>query len=82
MFAIEREDRDAEIGIAIILGLDHVVLFVAAHAMLRAECAGDVDIVQRRQGVERMIKCSCDGRRMANKADASPAETGAQAGIL
>ena len=38
--AVEAEDRDPVGRILVVVGLDHVVLLVAAHAVLRAEGGG------------------------------------------
>ena len=53
-FAVQAEDRNAVHRIVEVRRLDHVVLLVAAQAMLRTEGGGDLDVAARGQRVERM----------------------------
>ena len=50
-FAVQAEQRDPELGIDLIRGLDHIVLLVALDPVLRAERGGDVH-AGRNQGIE------------------------------
>ena len=52
--AVKAEHRHAVDRIGEIGCLHHVVLLVAAHAVLRAEGGGELDVRQGGQGVERM----------------------------
>ena len=53
-FAIEAEDRDAVHRIVEVRRLDHVVLLVAAQAMLRTEGGADLHVAACRQRIERV----------------------------
>ena len=56
--------------IGIIVGFDHVVLFVAAHAVLRAKSGGDVESAQGHQRIQRVAPDMVDGSRMSEQRDA------------
>ena len=49
--------------------LHHVVLLVAAHAVLRAERGADPDVAERHQRVERMRQVARDRSRMGEQRD-------------
>jgi hypothetical protein len=77
--AIEAEDRDAVDRVTIVLGLDHVVLLIAAHAMLGAEGGGDGQSGRRHQGIQTGLARGRHGRRMPQQGQ-TPATQGLQAG--
>src|SRR6185295_15669022 len=66
-------DRIIEIG-----RLDHVVLFVAAQPMLRAESGSQLKIAQRRQSVERMNQITRHRRWMRQQRYALAGKRSAQ----
>ena len=43
-------------GVVVVGGLDHVVLLVAAQTVLRAERRGQLQVVECRQGVDRVFE--------------------------
>ena len=61
--------------------LDHVVLLVAAQAVLRAEGGGELDVGQGRQRVERVRQVARHRRRMGEQGDAAAVERRAQGGV-
>ena len=50
--AIERENRNAVKRVGIIWALNHIVLFITAHAMLWTESSGDLEVVQSGERIE------------------------------
>ena len=51
-FPVEAEHRDIVNRVQKIFGFDHIVLLVAAQAMLRSKRGGQVDIIKCRQGIQ------------------------------
>ena len=68
-FAVEAEHRDAVDRVGEVLGLDHIVLLVAAQAMLRTERGGQLDD-RRRQGVEAVGEVAGHRRGMGKQGHA------------
>ncbi len=60
---------------------DHVVLLVAAQAVLRAECRGQVEVVECRERVECVLEARSDGRGVREQRDAPAGELPAQLGL-
>ncbi len=58
--------------------LDHVVLLVAAQAVLGAERRGERQIAARGQGIERMREVAGHGGRVSEQRDAPAAQRRAQ----
>ena len=67
--AIEAEHRDVVDRILEVRRLDHVVLLVAAQAVLRPEGRRDLDIGAARQGVQRMLQAFRDRGWMRQQGD-------------
>ena len=61
--------------------LDHVVLLVAAQAMLRTERGGELDVAAGGQRIERMRQVGRDRSRMREQGDAPAAQRRAQIGF-
>ncbi len=61
--------------------LDHVVLLVAAQAMLRTEGGGDLDVAAGGERIERMRQIGRDGSRMREQRHAPALERRAQGGL-
>jgi hypothetical protein len=59
-FSIQAEYRDAMHRIVEVRRFDHVVLLVAAQAMLRTESGGDIDVAASGQCIERVRQVLCD----------------------
>ncbi len=79
--AIEAEDRNAEDRIIEVRRLLHVVLLVAAQAVLRPERRRQLQAGRRRQRVERMGEIARDGGRMCQKAEALSGQRAAKFGL-
>ena len=58
--------------------LDHVVLLVAAQAVLRPEGRGQLQVAARGEGVERMREACGHRRRMGEQRDAATRQRPAQ----
>ncbi len=58
------------VGIVEVRRLDHVVLLVAAQAVLRAEGGGQLHVARRGQRIERMREICRDRRGMRQQRDA------------
>jgi hypothetical protein len=71
---VETEHGNAMNRVAEIRRLDHVVLFVAAQAVLRTECGGDVQPADRAQRIERMLEVGGHGSRVREQRHAAPLE--------
>jgi hypothetical protein len=56
--AVQAEDGNAVHRIVEVRRLDHVVLLVAAQAVLRAEGRGEPQVAERRERVERVLEAS------------------------
>ena len=80
-FAVQAEYRDAEHRIDEVGRLDHVVLLVAAQAVLRAEGRREPQVPERGQRIERMREVGRDRSRMRQQRDAASAQVLAQPGI-
>ncbi len=72
--SIQTEDRDAMHRIVEVGRLDHVVLLVAAQAMLRTEGGGDVQAAARGQPVEGMPQVPGDRGGVREQGDAPALE--------
>ena len=70
-FPVEAEYRNAVHGVGVVVRLDHVVLLVAAQAVLRAEGGRELDVGDPRQRVERMHEARGDRGRMGEQGDAA-----------
>jgi len=79
--AIEAEHRDAVHRIGEIRAFNHIVLLVAAQPVLRPEGGGQLDVVERGQGIERMHQISGHRGRMREQRDATALERRAQLGL-
>jgi hypothetical protein len=79
--AVEAEHRDAVQRVVEVGRLDHVVLLVAAQAVLRAEGGGELHVAAGRQGVERMGQVLGDRGRVREQGDAPALERLAQGGF-
>ena len=79
--AVEAEHRNAVHRIVEVRRLDHVVLLVAAQAVLRAEGGGELDVAARGQRIERMGQVCGDRGRMRQQRDALALERRAQGGF-
>ena len=66
--------------IELVRSLDHVILFVALEAMLRAKGAGDIE-ARRDQGIEAVRQVFRNRRRMSDQRDALSFERLAQFGV-
>ena len=80
-FAIQAEHRDAMHRIVEVLRLDHVVLLVAAQAMLRTEGGRDLDIAAGGQRIERMRQVGRDRSGMREQGDAPAVKRRSQSGF-
>ncbi len=67
--SIQTEDRDAMHRIVVVRRLDHVVLLVAAKAMLRTEGGGEFDVTARGQSVKGMPQVVGDRGRVRKQGD-------------
>jgi hypothetical protein len=76
--AIEAEHRHAMDGIGIIGRLDHIVLLVAAHAVLGAEGGAHAHIAERGDRIQRVGEIGSDRRRMGKQRHAPPGKGAAQ----
>ena len=76
--AVQAEHRNAVLRIREIRRLDHVVLLVAAQAVLRPERRRELDVGQRRQRVERVREIARHRRGMREQRDALAAQALAQ----
>lgn len=74
---VETEHGDLVLRIQVVLRLDHVVLFVAPHAVLGAEGGGHLQVVAPDQGIEGVLAAVSDRRRMSEKGDPPAAQGGA-----
>ena len=79
--AIEAEHRDAMHRIVEVRRLDHVVLLVAAQAMLRTEGSGDLHVAACGQRIQRMRQVFRDGSGMREQRHAPAVERRAQSGF-
>ena len=79
--AIEAEDRDAMHRIVEVRRLDHVVLLVAAQAMLRTEGSADLHVAACGQRIQRVRQVFRDGSGMREQRHAPAAERRAQSGF-
>ena len=80
-FAVEAEDGNAELRVEEIRRFDHVVLLVAAQAVLRAEGGAQLDVGQGGEGVERMRQVGGDRGRVGEQGDALAGQRAAQGGV-
>ena len=80
-FAVQAEDRDLVDRIDIILGLDHIVLLVAAQAVLRPERRGQLDVAKRGERVEAVRQVARHRRGMGQQRDALAGERRAKRGV-
>ena len=62
--------------------LDHVVLLVAAQAVLRTECGGELHLRQLGERVERVLEAARQRSRMGEQRDALALERLAELGLL
>ena len=76
--AVEAEHRDAVHRIVEVGRLDHVVLLVAAQAVLRAESGGELDVAAGGERIERMRQVLRDRSRMRQQGDAPAGKRRAQ----
>ena len=76
--AVEAEHRDAVHRIVEVRRLDHVVLLVAAQAVLRAERGGELDVAAGGQRIERMRQVLRDRGGMREQRHAPARERRAQ----
>ena len=79
--AIQAEDRDAVHRIVEVRRLDHVVLLVAAQAMLRTERGDELDVAACGQRIERMRQVFRDRSGMREQCNAPALERRAQSGF-
>ena len=63
-FTVEAKNRDVMARIDVIIGFDHVILLVAAHAVLRTKGRDDLKVRTGHQGVKRMAAIFCHRGRM------------------
>ena len=80
-FAVQAEDRNAVLRVAEVRRFDHVVLLVAAQAVLRAEGGGQFEVGQGGQRVERVGEVGGDRGGMGEQGDAAAGERRAQGGV-
>ena len=80
-FAVEAEDGNAELRVEEIRRFDHVVLLVAAQAVLRAEGGGQLEVGQGGEGVERMRQVGRHRSRVGEQGDAAAGQRAAQGGV-
>ena len=76
--AVQAEHRDAEGRIVEVGRLDHVVLLVAAQAVLRAERGGELDVAAGGQRIERMGQVARDRGGMGEQRHAPALQRRAQ----
>jgi hypothetical protein len=79
--AIEAAHGDAEARVGEVRRLDHVVLLVAAHAVLRTEGGREAQVAARRQRVERVREIGGHRGRMGEQRHTAAGERRAQRGI-
>ena len=79
--AIEAEYGDVVHRIGEILRLHHIVLLVAAHAVLRAESGRELEIAKRAERIERMGEVGRHRGGMGEQGHALALERGAKRGI-
>ncbi len=72
--SIKAEDRDAMHRIVEVRRLDHVVLLVAAQAMLRTEGSADLHVATCGQRIQRVRQVFRDGSGMRKQRHAPPRE--------
>ena len=80
-FAVQAEHRDAVHRIVEVRRLDHVVLLVAAQAVLRAEGGGELDVAAGGERIERMRQVCGHRGRMRQQRHAPAGERRAQRGF-
>ena len=80
-FAVQAEYRDAVQRVEEIGRFDHVVLLVAAQAMLRAEGGAQIDVGQGHQRVERMGEVGRYRGRVGEQRHAATGQRAAQGGV-
>src|SRR4051812_34263224 len=80
-FAVEAEKWNAVHRIVERRRLDHVVLLVAAQAVLRAEGGGQREVVESRERVERMREVGGDRCGMSEQRESLAAQRAAQRGL-
>ncbi len=81
-FAVEAEHRDAVRRIEVVGRFHHVVLFVAAQAVLRAEGCRQLDVGQRGERVDGMDQVARRRGRVGEQRYAAAGERAAQRGVL
>ena len=81
-FAVEAEHWDFVDRIQKIFGFDHIVLLVAAQAMLRSKGGGQVDIIKRRQGIEAVHQFACHRSGMGKQCNPLASQRPAQIRIF
>ena len=80
-FAIEAEDRNAELRVEEVRRFDHVVLLVALDSMLRAEGGAQLELGQGGQRVERMRQVGGDRGGVGEQGDALAGQRAAPGGV-
>ncbi len=73
-FAVQAEDRDPVGRVDVVGRLDHVVLLVAAHAVLRPECGGQAEVLMRCERIDRVREIGGDRGRVGEQGDATAIE--------
>ncbi|MDT4846521.1 hypothetical protein FQZ97_805450 [compost metagenome] len=80
--AVEAEHRQPQARVEVVGRLDHVVLFVAAQTVLRAEGGGELQVGQGGEGIERMREPARDRGRVGQQGDPPAGQGGAQGGVF
>ena len=80
-FAVKAEDRDAMQRVDVVRRLDHVVLLVAAQAVLRTEGGGQLEVGQGGQRIERVRQVAGQRSRVGKQGDALAGERATQRGL-
>jgi hypothetical protein len=81
VLAVEAEHRHAMDRIGEIRALDHIVLLVAAHAVLGSDGGGELQIRQGGERVQRMGQVVGHRSGMGQEGDAAAGQRGAQGGV-
>ncbi len=72
--AVQAVHGNAERGVDVLRRLDHVVLLVAAQAVLRPERGHETHAIEGGEGIERMGQVAGDGGGVCQQGDAPPGQ--------
>ena len=80
--AVQAEHRNAERRVDLVRRLHHVVLLVAAQAVLRAEGGGEVNVAAGGKDIQAVLQVGGDRGGMGQQGDAAALQRRAQAGVF